>query len=60
MQRVAEGYGVDLILCGESVEEAMEKYGNWKEPVKGKGVRVISKLLIDFGILKICRVCMAV
>ena len=30
-------YADDLALCGESLNEVMEKYGRWKNAVKGKG-----------------------
>ena len=30
----------DLVLCGESLNEVMDKYGRWKNVVEGKGLRV--------------------
>ena len=30
----------DLVLCGESLKEVMEKYWRWKNAVKGKVLRV--------------------
>ena len=33
-------YANDLVLCGESLNEVMDKYGSWKNTVKGKGLRV--------------------
>ena len=33
-------YADDLLLCGESVEEVMEKYVRWKEALEGKGLKV--------------------
>ena len=33
-------YGDDLVLCGESLNEAMDKYGRWKNAMEGKGMRV--------------------
>ena len=29
-----------LVLCGESLNEVMDKYGRWKNAVEGKGLRV--------------------
>ena len=31
-------YVDDLVLCGESLNEVMDKYGRWKNAVEGKGV----------------------
>ena len=33
-------YADDLVLCGESLCEVMDKYGRWKNSVEGKGLRV--------------------
>ena len=33
-------YAENLVLCGESLNEVMDKYGRWKDAVKGKGLRV--------------------
>ena len=33
-------YAEDLVLCGESLNEVMDKYGRWTNAVKGKGLRV--------------------
>ena len=33
-------YADDLVLCGKSLNEVMDKYGRWKNAVKGKGLRV--------------------
>ena len=33
-------YGDDLVLCGESLNEVMDKYGRWTNVVEGKGLRV--------------------
>ena len=33
-------YADDLVLCGESLNEVMEKYRRWKNPVEGNGLRV--------------------
>ena len=33
-------YADDLILCGESLHEVMDKYGRWKNAVEGKDLRV--------------------
>ena len=33
-------YADDLVLCGESLNEVMGKYGRWKNAVEGKGLRV--------------------
>ena len=33
-------YADDLVLCGESLNQAMDKFGRWKNAVKGKGLRV--------------------
>ena len=33
-------YSDDLVLCGESLNEVMNKYGTWKNAVEGKGLRV--------------------
>ena len=34
-------YADDLFLCGESLNEVMDRYGRWKHAVEGKGLRVI-------------------
>ena len=33
-------YADDLVLCGESLNEVIDKYGRWKNGVDGKGLRV--------------------
>ena len=33
-------YSDDLVLCGESLNKVLEKYGRWKYSVEGKGLRV--------------------
>ena len=33
-------YANDLVLCGESLNEVIDKYGRWKNTVEGKGPRV--------------------
>ena len=33
-------YADDLVLCGESLNQAMDKFERWKNAVKGKGLRV--------------------
>ena len=33
-------YADDLVLCGESLNKVMDKYGIWKNAVEGKGPRV--------------------
>ena len=33
-------YTGDLVLSGESLNEVMDKYGRWKNPVEGAGLRV--------------------
>ena len=33
-------YADDLVLCGESLDEVIDKYGRWKNAVGGKGLRV--------------------
>ena len=33
-------YADDLVLCGVSLNELMDKYGRWKNTVEGKGLRV--------------------
>ena len=33
-------YADDLVLCGKSLNEVMDKYGRWKNAVEGKGLRV--------------------
>ena len=33
-------YADDLVLCGESFNEVMDKYGRWKNAVDRKGLRV--------------------
>ena len=33
-------YADDLVLCGELLNEVMDKYGRWTNAVKGKGLRV--------------------
>ena len=32
-------YADNLVLCGESLNEVMNKYGRWKNAVEGKGLR---------------------
>ena len=33
-------YADDLVLCGESLNEVMDKYATWKNAVEGKGLRL--------------------
>ena len=33
-------YADDLVLCGESFNEVMDKYGRWKNAMEGKSLRV--------------------
>ena len=33
-------YADDLVLCGESLNEVMDKYGRWKNAMEGKGLRL--------------------
>ena len=33
-------YADDLVLCGESLNDVMDKYRRWKNAVEGKGLRV--------------------
>ena len=33
-------YADDLVLCGQSFNEVMDKYGRWKNAVDRKGLRV--------------------
>ena len=33
-------YANNLVLCGESLNEVIDKYGRWKNAVEGKGPRV--------------------
>ena len=33
-------YADDLVLCGESITEVMDKNGKWKNVVEGKSLRV--------------------
>ena len=33
-------YADDLVLCGESLNEVMDKYERWKNAVEGKALRV--------------------
>ena len=33
-------YADDLILCGQSLNEVMDKYRRWKNTVEGKGLMV--------------------
>ena len=33
-------YADDLALCGESLNDVMDKYKRWKNAVEGKGLRV--------------------
>ena len=33
-------YADDLVLCGESLNDVMDKYKRWKNAVEGKGLRV--------------------
>ena len=43
-------YAENLVLCGESLNEVMDKYGRRKDAVKGKGLRVnVNKTLLLFG-----------
>ena len=35
-----ELYADDLVLCGESLNEVMDKYGRWKNAVERNGLRV--------------------
>ena len=30
-------YADNLVLCGESLKEVMDKYGRWKNAVEGSG-----------------------
>ena len=32
-------YADNLVLCGESLNEVMKKYGRWTNAVEGKGLR---------------------
>ena len=34
-------YAADLVLCGESLNEVIDKNGRWKNAVEGKSLRVI-------------------
>ena len=38
--RRCEGWFINGVLCGESLNEVMDKYGRWKNAVEGKGLRV--------------------
>ena len=33
-------YADDLVLCGESLNKVMDKYGRWENAVEGKGLRL--------------------
>ena len=33
-------YADDLVLCGKSLNEFIDKYGGWKNAVEGRGLRV--------------------
>ena len=33
-------YADDLVLCGESLNDVMDKYKGWKNAMEGKGLRV--------------------
>ena len=33
-------YGNNLVLCGESVKEVMQKYEKWKKALEGKGLYI--------------------
>ena len=33
-------YVDDLVLCGESLNDVMDKYGRWENAAEGKGLRV--------------------
>ena len=44
-------YGGDLVLCGESLNELMNKYGRWKNAVEGKGLRVNTDKTKDMQLL---------
>ena len=33
-------YADDLVLCGESLNAVMDKYGRWEQAVEAKGLRV--------------------
>ena len=33
-------YADNLVLCGESLNKVMDKYGRWENAVEGKGLRV--------------------
>ena len=33
-------YAGNLVLCGESLNEVIVKYGGWENAVEGKGLRV--------------------
>ena len=60
-------YADDLVLCGESLNDVMDKYKRWKNAVEGKGLRVnVDKtkgMQLSFGkkssVLKVdpCGVC---
>ena len=60
-------YADDLVLCGKSLNDVMDKYKRWKNAVKGKGLRVnVDKtkgMQLSFGkkssVLKVdsCGVC---
>ena len=34
-------YAGNLFLCGESLNQVIDKYGRWKNAVEGKGLRMI-------------------
>ena len=46
-------YADDLVLCGESLNDGMDKYKRWKNAVEGKDLRVIvdktKGLQLSFG-----------
>ena len=33
-------YADNLVLCGESLNDVMDKHGRWKNTVEGKGLKV--------------------
>ena len=33
-------YAGDLVLCGESLNKVMDKYGRWKNGVEGKSLKI--------------------
>ena len=44
-------YAEDLVLCGESLNEVMGKYGRWKNGVEEKGMRVNGDKTIGMQLL---------